>query len=350
MNIRLKISTLALAAAALLAPHAAVSAQDESQPVGDVRARRVGTAPAPAQSLASLRGRYQGDESVRSDKFTGGRIERARFVAGDPDIKITVDVPAFRLTLWQNGKEVKSYRIGVGKLDYPITISERRVTEIVWNPDWIPPNSDWVAGRKGVKVGEVIKPTDPRNPLGKMKIPLGSGYLIHEAAGPGDLGNLVSHGCIRMLRADLYDLSEKIVAARQPAVTAKQIAAAKLTKKTLVAKLEEPLVVDINYDTQVVEGGALHLYADFYNRGTNTAAQLRAELEESGFDSSALDAATIRKLLARPTQRQKFVVSLESLAAGRALAEGRAVPVLGGAPAATPARKKPAAKRAARAA
>lgn len=349
MSTRLRFSTLALAAALLL-PLAHVSAQDDARPERNGRARRVGPTTTAAQSPASPKGRYQGDESVRSDKFTGGRIETAKFAPGEPDIRITVDVPSFRLTLWQNGREVKTYKIGVGLRDYPITISERKVTEIIWNPSWIPPNSDWVTGRKGVKAGEVIKPTDPRNPLGKLKIPLGSGYLIHEAKGVGDLGSLVSHGCVRMMRADLYDLAEKIVAARSLPVTARQIAAAKRTKKTLVAKLEEPLVVDINYDTQVVEDGVLHLYADFYNRGTNTPAHLRAELEESGFDPAALDDATIKKLLARPTQRQKFVVSLNSLAAGRALAEGRHVPVTGGAAAATPAKKKPAAKRPARAA
>ena len=349
MNMRPKFSPLALAAALSLAPLASVSAQDDAGPGRDGRARRVGVAPASTGQPAALRGRYQGDESVRSDKFTGGRVETARFAAGEPDIRITVDVPAFRLTLWQNGKEVKTYKVGVGLRDYPITISERRVTEIVWNPAWIPPDSDWVSGRKGVKAGEVIKPTDPRNPLGKLKIPLGAGYLIHEAKGFGDLGSLVSHGCVRMMRADLYDLAEKIVAARGLAVTPRQIAAAKRTKRTLVAKLAEPLVVDINYDTQVVEGGALHLYADFYNRGTNTPAHLRSELEESGFEAGALDDATLKKLLARPTQRQKFVVSLESLAAGRALAEGRHVPIIG-APAAAPARKKPAARKTARAA
>jgi lipoprotein-anchoring transpeptidase ErfK/SrfK len=352
MIIRTKFSALVLAAAVLLSsPLVHVSAQDDARPERNERARRVGVVqPASAQSPVVPKGRYQGDESVRSDKFTGGRVEKATFAAGEPDICITVDVPAFRLTLWQNGKEVKTYRIGVGLRDYPITISERKVTELIWNPAWIPPDSDWVAGRKGVKPGQVIKPTDPRNPLGKLKIPLGAGYLIHEAKGAGDLGSLVSHGCVRMMRADLYDLAEKIVAARQLPVTAKQIARAKRTKRTLVAKLEEPLVVDINYDTQVVEGGALHLYADFYNRGTNTPAHLRAELEESGFDPSALDNATLKKLLARPTQRQKFVVSLESLAAGRALAEGRHVHLVGGASTATPAKKRPAPKKTARAA
>lgn len=313
------------------------------------RARRAAATTTTQQpAAAALKGRYQGDESARSDKFTGGKVETAKFVAGEPEVRVTVDVPAFRLTLWQNGKEVKTYKIGVGLVDYPITISERKVSEIIWNPDWIPPNSDWVGERAGVKPGEVIKASDPRNPLGKLKMPLGSGYLIHEARGPGDLGNLVSHGCIRMMRADLYDLAEKLVAARSLPITAKQLARAKLTKNTLVGKLEDPLVVDINYDTQVIEGGALHLYADVYNRGTNTPAHLRTELSEHGLDPAALGDATLKKLLARPTQRQKLVVSLDSIAAGRALADARLVPIIPAA--AAPAKKKqPAAKRPARA-
>jgi lipoprotein-anchoring transpeptidase ErfK/SrfK len=297
-----------------------------------------GASLARAQQAASP---YRSNESVRSDKFTGGRIERAQLVAGEPDIEITVDVPAFRLTLWQKGKEVKTYAVGVGRKDFPISIGEKQASEIIWNPDWIPPNSEWVTGRKGVKAGEVIRASDPRNPLGKLKIPLGYGYLIHQAAAPTDLGNLVSHGCIRMLRTDLYDLAEKIVAARSLPVSAKKIANAKVTKNTVVAKLDEPLAVDINYDTQVVEGGYLHLYPDVYERGTNTVAALRAELESSGVDASALNDATLKAMLARVNAKQKYVVSVESITAGRALADGRVLPLVGS-PAA---KKKVAAKK-----
>jgi len=297
-----------------------------------------GITPARAQQLASP---YRSNESVRSDKFTGGSIERAQLVAGEPDIEITVDVPAFRLTLWQNGKEIKTYAVGVGKKDFPISIGEKQASEIIWNPDWIPPNSEWVTGRKGVKAGEVIRASDPRNPLGKLKIPLGYGYLIHQAAATTDLGNLVSHGCIRMLRTDLYDLAEKIIAARDVPVSAKKIANAKVTKNTVVAKLDKPLIVDINYDTQVVEGGYLHLYPDVYERGTNTVAALRSELESSGVDASAIDDATLKGLLGRVKAKQKYVVSVESLTAGRALTDGRVLPLVG-APAA---KKKVAAKR-----
>lgn len=274
---------------------------------------------------------YRSNESVRSDKFTGGKIERAELVAGEGDIEITVDVPAFRLTLWQNGKEVKTYAVGVGRKDFPISIGEKQASEIIWNPDWIPPNSEWVTGRKGVAAGEIIRASDPRNPLGKLKIPLGYGYLIHQAAAPTDLGNLVSHGCIRMLRPDLYDLAEKIVAARSLPVTRKQIANAKMTKNTVIAKMDEPLPVDINYDTQVVEGGILYLYPDVYERGTNTVEKLRAELKENGVEAGMVDDATLKEMLARVNAKQKFAVSLDDLVAGRALTEGRTLPLVGSA-------------------
>jgi hypothetical protein len=284
--------------------------------------------------------RYDRFESERSDKLTGGHIERAEFEAGRPDIKLTLNVPSFRLTLWQDGREVKSYNVGVGMKDYPIYIGEREATEVIWNPPWIPPASDWVSSHKGVRPGEVIKASDPRNPLGKVKIPLGDGYLIHQAKGPSDLGNLVSHGCVRMLRADLYDLAEKIVAARSLPVTRKQIAIAKAGTKTLVAALDEPLDFDINYDTLVVEGGALYIYPDVYDRRTNTVARLRDELRSNGVNDSALDDATLEQMLAGVTRRTKFVVSVESIEEGRALADGHAEPLLGG-----PKQTRPAGRR-----
>ena len=273
--------------------------------------------------------RYDRFESEREDRLTGGHIERAEFEPGQPDIKLTLNVPSFRLTLWQNGKEVKSYSVGVGMKDYPIYIGEREAREIIWNPPWIPPASDWVGTHKGVRPGQVIKAGDPRNPIGKLKIPLGDAYLIHQAARATDLGNLVSHGCVRMLRSDLYDLAEKIVAARALPVTRKQIERAKAGTRPLVARLDEPLHFDINYDTLVVESRVLYIYPDVYDRGTNTVARLRDELKTSGVDDSAVDDATLEKLLAAVTRRTKFVVEVSSIEQGRALADGHAEPLIG---------------------
>jgi hypothetical protein len=267
-------------------------------------------------------------ESARSDKFTGGKIERAALVPGGDNIKITINVPAFQMTLWQNGKEVKTYWIGVGKADYPIFIGSLRASSVVWNPTWIPPDSDWVGNRKGVKAGEVIQPTDPRNPLGKMKIPLGYGYLIHEAQGVADLGALVSHGCIRVMKADLLELAEKIVAARSLPVTAKEITQAKGNLKTLTVEMDPPFPVHITYDTLVVEGGKLRVYPDVYDRLTSTTTLLRDELESSGVKTSHLSDETLEKILAQATGKKQFVVSVKDLEAGNALTAGFTMPVV----------------------
>jgi hypothetical protein len=283
------------------------------------------TTPQPTPSLQTAIDR---NESERSDKLTGGHIELAEFAPNEPNIRLTLNIPSFRLTLWQNDKEAKSYFIGVGMREHPLYIGDREARELIWNPAWIPPDSDWVLEMKGVMPGEVIKASDPRNPLGKMKIPLGDHFLIHQARGMGDVGNLVSHGCVRMPLPDLYDLADKIIAARNAPVSSKRIAAAKRSQRTLVVRLEEPVPMDINYDTLVVEDGVLHIYPDVYQRGTNRPAQLRAELQAANVDVSNLKDDTIRKMLRKVNRRSQFVVETRSIAEGRALSDGKVVPLI----------------------
>jgi len=267
-------------------------------------------------------------ESARSDKLTGGTIEKTALAAGGDNLKITVNVPAFQMTLWQNGKEVKTYPIGVGLKEYPIYVGTLKASAVIWNPSWIPPDSDWVVGSKKVKVGEIIPPTDARNPLGKMKIPLGGGYLIHQAKGVADLGSLVSHGCVRVLQADLYDLAGKIAAAREFDLTPEQIVEAEKTKKTLVAELEPVIPVEITYDTLVVEAGKLHIYPDVYDLKKNTIENLRAELRSSGVDAPDLSDETLKKMLALVVSKKQFVVSVKNIEAGRALLRGQTIAVV----------------------
>jgi lipoprotein-anchoring transpeptidase ErfK/SrfK len=285
------------------------------------------TAPSP-QATPSPQPIADRHESERSDTLTGGRIELADFAPNEPDIRLTLNVPSFRLTLWQNGKEVKSYYIGVGKKEHPLYIGDRKATEIIWNPAWIPPASNWVSEIKSVRPGEVIPASDPRNPLGKLKIPLGDSYLIHQAAKVTDPGNLVSHGCVRMLRPELYDLAEKIVAARSLPVSSKRIDAAKRSLRPLVVRLDTPVPVDINYDTLVVEEGVLHIYPDVYGRGTNRPARLRAKLQAASVDVSKVSEKSIRQILSKATRRSQFVVETRSIAEGRALEDGRVVPLI----------------------
>jgi hypothetical protein len=267
-------------------------------------------------------------ESARSDKLTGGKIHKTILEAGNPNLKLTLNVPSLQLTLWQDGKEVRTYPVGVGMLEFPIPVSVRSATSIEWNPVWIPPSSDWIDASSTVKAGEIVLPTDPRNPLGKVKIPLGYGYLLHQAKGPADMGSLVSHGCVRVMQSDLYDLAEKIVAARSLDVPAERIAAAKRNKKTLIASLEPAVPVEITYDTIVVEGGKLNIYPDVYQRKSNTVENVRKELKESGVDDSELSETEINHLISRAVGRQKFVVDISAIREDLAVTKGRAVSVV----------------------
>ena len=276
-------------------------------------------------------------ESARSDKLTGG-IVRSAFVSGEPNIRLTINLPSFQMTLWQNGSEVSMYPVGIGLVDYPVAISLRSARTIEWNPVWIPPSSDWIESSSTVKAGEIVLPTDPRNPLGKVKIPLGYGYLLHQAKGPSDMGSLVSHGCVRVMQKDLYDLAEKIVAARSLNVTPDQIRAAKLNKKTLIADIDPQLSVEITYDTIVVENGKLNVYPDVYLRKSNTAANVRSELKSSGVDDSSVTDREIETMLKRVTGKQKFVANVADIEQGLMLTRGKYTPVI--LPAKTPAQGK----------
>ncbi|HXI22751.1 MAG TPA: L,D-transpeptidase, partial [Pyrinomonadaceae bacterium] len=267
------------------------------------------------------------EESARSDKITGGRIDQTSLQPGNGDIHITVNIPAFQLTFWQGNKEVKLYQIGIGRKEFPLPSGLRYAKQVVFNPEWIPPDSSWVE-EHDVVPGERVEADDPRNPLGKVKIPLGNGgILIHQAFKPRDIGHLVSHGCVRVELNELYELIDKIVAARSLSASKQKLDEAKSSKDRFVIKLDVPLVVDINYDTQVVEGGVLHLYPDVYNKKTNTVENLRAELQDFGIDESRLDDKTLQQMLDRVTMSEEFVVSIADIKAGRALAAGKTQPL-----------------------
>jgi hypothetical protein len=267
------------------------------------------------------------EESARSDKFTGGRIEQTNLQPGNGDIRITVNIPAFQLTLWQGTREVKLYQIGIGRKEFPLPSGLRFAKEVIFNPEWVPPDSSWVE-EHDVVPGERVEADDPRNPLGKVKIPLGNGgILIHQAFKPSDIGHLVSHGCVRVELKELYELIDKIVAARSLSVSKQKLDEAKNSKDRFAIRLDVPLVVDINYDTQVVEGGVLHLYPDVYNKKTNTLENLRAELKDSGVDESKLDDKTLQQMLDRVTMGEEFVVSIADIKAGRALEAGKTQPL-----------------------
>ena len=92
-------------------------------------------------------------ESATSDKLYAGGIEKQQLVPGDPNVRITINVPSLQMTLWQNGREVRTYSVGIGMLEFPVKIGILRASSLEWNPVWIPPSSNWIDKSSTVKPG-----------------------------------------------------------------------------------------------------------------------------------------------------------------------------------------------------
>jgi len=232
---------------------------------------------------------------------------------GRRSIELTVNLPAFELTLLQDGRSVTVYKIGIGRKRFTTIIGDRQAYGIIWNPEWIPPDSPWVGEMSNVEPGERIKSGDPRNPLGKLKIPLGGAYLIHEADKSSDVGHLVSHGCIRMRRSDLFDLTDRIMDARQWPISKERIERAKRTYERVPFKFVPTIPVRIKYDTIGVENGMLIIYRDVYRLGTNTHRALRNKLLDAGMDTSLLEEGLLRRILLRARKAKVFTTKLSEL-------------------------------------
>jgi hypothetical protein len=282
-----------------------------------------------AARLGVVGGSVGTDESARSDKLTGGRIGRAKLIAREPDIRITVNAPAFQLTLWQNGKEVSAYHIGIGRKDFPVPVGEREATAIIFNPSWIPADGALASRGDGISPDDRIRPNDPRTLLSKVKIPLGGGYMIHAASNEDDIGRAVSRGCILMLRDDLRDLAEKIITARDPSVAKSRVTQLTGGYERFAAPLDPPVLVDVNYDLHVIEGAVLRVYPDVYERGAFALDSLRAELQSVGVAAPLLGDQSLRWILDQVGVDTQFVINVVDIRKGRSR-RGRKLPLIDG--------------------
>jgi lipoprotein-anchoring transpeptidase ErfK/SrfK len=200
------------------------------------------------------------------------------------DTRIVVNAPAYRMDIFENGKLMKSYRIGIGYPEFPLPAGMRTANEIIFNPTWTPPDEPWVESPSSkVKVGQMVEAGSALNPLGLIKIPIGSPSLIHGGKSVAQLGGFASHGCVGLTDAQVVDLSKRLARLGGIEITDKQIAGYKQNRtKTKNIALQQPIPVELRYETIVVEDGKLYIYRDVYGRGTNTEANLRKVLGAYG--------------------------------------------------------------------
>jgi lipoprotein-anchoring transpeptidase ErfK/SrfK len=113
-----------------------------------------------------------------------------------------------RLYLMLGSGRAISYPVGVGRagMQWSGTV---HIDGKYISPAWSPPAS---IRRANSRLPEVIPGGSPRNPMGVAAMTLSGGgeYAIHGTNQPGLIGGFVSHGCIRMLNADVTDLYGRV--------------------------------------------------------------------------------------------------------------------------------------------
>jgi lipoprotein-anchoring transpeptidase ErfK/SrfK len=239
-----------------------------------------------AQQLAALvRERWSG----ASENAAAGETARANTPednatkgpnAVPADSRIVVNAPAYRMDVFDRGRLIKSYKIGIGYPQFPLPTGLRKARAIIFNPTWTPPDSPWVAKMKNVSAGEKVEAGSKLNPLGPIKIPIGMPSLIHGGKSPAKLGTFASHGCVGLTNQQVQDFAKVLAELGGAHLTDAELAGyARDKTETKQLKLNKAVPVELRYETIVAEEGKLHIYRDVYDQDTNTEENLRAVLE-----------------------------------------------------------------------
>jgi lipoprotein-anchoring transpeptidase ErfK/SrfK len=174
-----------------------------------IKARRGLTVDAAA--LARLAGAALVDPAAARDAL------RQPLVATDPKVTVaglrrangtilTVDRSSFRLRLFKNLRQVKTYGIAVGMAGLDTPSGTYHITSRQVDPAWHVPMSSWA----GSLAGQVIPGGAPDNPLKARWLGIQDGVGIHGTGEEWTIGSRASHGCIRMRVADVIDLYPRV--------------------------------------------------------------------------------------------------------------------------------------------
>jgi lipoprotein-anchoring transpeptidase ErfK/SrfK len=122
---------------------------------------------------------------------------------------LVVNREAFKLTVYKDLKEVKSYSVAIGAIGRDTPAGLYHIQNKAVDPAWTEPNSDWVAPADR---GKVVPGGSPENPLKSRWLGIFNGAGIHgvDPSEYGSIGHAASHGCVRMRIEDVEDLYPRV--------------------------------------------------------------------------------------------------------------------------------------------
>ena len=215
------------------------------------------------RQLAVLVGERWGGTADEADKTAAQPTNpnNREQVAGTPnavptDSRIVVNAPAYRMDVFDGGRLIKSYKIGIGYPQFPLPTGLRKARVIIFNPTWTPPDEPWVAKMKDISVGEKVAAGSKLNPLGPIKIPIGGPSLIHGGKSPAKLGTFASHGCVGLTTPQVQDFAKVLAQLGGAHLTDADLTDyAREKTQTKQINLDQPVPVELRYEAIVVEDG-----------------------------------------------------------------------------------------------
>lgn len=248
------------------------------------------------------------------------------------DTRVVVNAPAYRMDVFEGGRLIKSYKVGIGYPEFPLPTGLRQAKAIIFNPTWTPPDEPWVESPSSkVKVGEKVEAGSKLNPLGLLKIPIGSPSLIHGGKSQAKLGTFASHGCVGLTDALAQDFAKVLAQLAGKKLSDSDIANYKKNRsETRQFTLSDPVPVELRYETIVAEDGKLNIYRDVYDRNTNTEENLRAVLEANGVkleDLTAEERSQVLEALEEMSRDAKGKLDQDAVATAKPTASPGASPI-----------------------
>ena len=133
-----------------------------------------------------------------------------------PNVKregIIINLPEMRLYYFSaDGRTVTTEPVSIGKYGWSTPLMQGRIIEKIRDPIWIVPESivqEEIEQNKA-ELKTVVLP-GPDNPLGRYALRLSNwSILIHGTNSPRNIGQRVSHGCIRMYPEDIENLYQNV--------------------------------------------------------------------------------------------------------------------------------------------
>jgi murein L,D-transpeptidase YcbB/YkuD len=210
----------------------------------------------------------------------------------EPPIRLLLNVPAHRLYVYEAGELTHTFRIAVGEPGHETPSGRYRVNNVIWNPWWRPPPSEWARNR------QVEPPGSPNNPMGRVKMNFSHLLYIHGNPEVELLGRAASKGCIRMSNEEAIELARLIHSYARPVDEATLVDLEANPTREREFRLNRGVPFEVIYEVAEVRDGNLIIYPDIYNKlGDNFDAMVRAVLMDHGIDRRNLNREHLDRLL-----------------------------------------------------